>query len=284
MFVVVGAITKRAQYPFRRWLLSAIAAPTPVSALVHSSTLVTAGVYLLIRLNPGVRVEELCVLEWCSAFTAFLSGAAACYENDVKKVVALSTLSQVSIIIYCVRVGLPGFSFFHLVNHAVYKALLFMCVGVIIKEHSQDIRRLGSRLRENYSLKGYFFLCLVCLCGVPFFGGYYSKDLVLEGALISEVNFLRGVVFCVGVILSGCYRVRLIYYCFFRSSWGGFIGLKRDSKTGSNIHQFCFPLFIFCLILGSSIKWFFSDVTVVLMGNLEKGFFILCNIFHKNIY
>ena len=276
LLVVVGSITKRAQYPFSRWLLSAIAAPTPVSSLVHSSTLVTAGVYLLVRLYPGLGSIELCVLEWASAYTAFLAGAAACYENDLKKVVALSTLSQVAIIMYCVGIGLPMVSFFHLLNHAGYKALLFMCVGVVIKEYGQDIRRLGSSLRENYRLKGYFLICLVCLCGVPFFSGYYSKEMALEGALIGGVNLVRGFLFFIGVILSGCYSARLIFYCFFRSSLGGFIGIKGCSKWGCNVHFFCFPLFCLCLCLGSSIRWYFCGASVVMIRETQKVCLVLC--------
>nr|QDM58576.1 NADH dehydrogenase subunit 5 [Spondylus violaceus] len=273
--VLIGAMTKSAQYPFSSWLLSAMAAPTPVSALVHSSTLVTAGVYLLVRLFPGIGMLELCVLEWSSAFTAFLAGAAACYESDLKKVVALSTLSQVAVMMYCLSIGLPELSFFHLLNHAVYKALLFMSVGVVIKEHSQDMRRLGGSLGDNYSLKGYVFLCLVCLCGVPFFSGYYSKDLVLEGALMGGVNLVAGFMFFLGVVLSGCYSARLMYYGFFSESVSGYMGLKGDSKYGCNVHSFCFPLFTLCLGLGSGMSWYFSGSSVVLVSEFHKVFLIL---------
>jgi len=147
IMVLVGArLTKRAQVPFSAWLPAAMAAPTPVSALVHSSTLVTAGVYLLIRHRFILRkVSFLKFLLLVGAITILIAGAGAIQELDIKKVVALSTLSQLGLIIITLGIGLPLLRFFHLLAHAYFKAMLFICAGALI--HSikdyQDIRTIG---------------------------------------------------------------------------------------------------------------------------------------------
>lgn len=138
VLLLLTSITKRAQIPFASWLPSAIAAPTPVRALVHSSTLVTAGVYLLMRFN-------MASYEWMLAFgraTILIAGLCACAEIDIKKIVALSTLSQLGVMIVALATAQKDFCFFHLITHAMFKALLFMCVGVGIHTifGSQDFR------------------------------------------------------------------------------------------------------------------------------------------------
>merc|ERR1712135_249852 len=139
--ILITSITKSAQIPFSSWLPSAIAAPTPVRALVHSSTLVTAGVYLLLRFN-------LFSIEWMlllGRMTMLIAGVRACTELDIKKIVALSTLSQLGVIIVSLSLFQKNFCFFHLITHAIFKALLFMCVGVGIHTPygSQDFRRFS---------------------------------------------------------------------------------------------------------------------------------------------
>jgi NADH-ubiquinone oxidoreductase chain 5 len=144
LLVVLAAITKRAQIPFSSWLPAAMAAPTPVSALVHSSTLVTAGVYLLIRFSPAFN-DWLCVfLLLVSGLRIFIAGLGANFEYDLKRI--LSTLSQLGLMIGSVSVGLIGMAFFHLLTHALFKALLFICAGVFIHtiKNSQDIGFMGN--------------------------------------------------------------------------------------------------------------------------------------------
>jgi len=184
--VVCARITKRAQMPFSAWLPAAMAAPTPVSALVHSSTLVTAGVYLLIRFHHVYeRLVRLNVFLFViSRLTIFIAGIGACYEMDFKKVVALSTLSQLGVIIMILRLGNVYLAYFHLLTHALFKALLFMCAGKIIHigGGNQDIRLLGG-LGGLGSLTGVRFLrANLALCGFPFIAGFYSKDMILEEA------------------------------------------------------------------------------------------------------
>lgn len=134
--------------PFSAWLPAAMAAPTPVSSLVHSSTLVTAGVYLLFRFFPSLRQYpnfEVSIF-YVGVITCTIAGLSAIYENDLKKIIALSTLSQLGVMIIALGLGQPLLAFFHLVTHALFKALLFICAGTIIhrKQNNQDIRLIGN--------------------------------------------------------------------------------------------------------------------------------------------
>lgn len=147
VIIVLVSMTKRAQIPFSYWLPAAMNAPTPVSALVHSSTLVTAGVYLLIRVYFGMaEVPEVgsMVLMGVALFTINMAGFSACFEVDLKKVIALSTLSQLGVIMFSLRLGYYVLAFFHLISHAFFKALMFVRVGRVIHgfKDSQELRNI----------------------------------------------------------------------------------------------------------------------------------------------
>lgn len=193
VFIVMVAITKRAQIPFSYWLPAAISAPTPVSALVHSSTLVTAGVYFLIRVC--LRVDRMPVvgsllLLWVGLFTINIAGFRACFEVDFKKVIALSTLSQLGVIIFSLRLGYYMLAFFHLMSHAFFKALIFISVGRVI--HSlkdfQELRDIGGLWLRMPLTRGSLVLSSISLIGLPFLSGFYSKDLIVEGCLEGGLN------------------------------------------------------------------------------------------------
>nr|UKG18904.1 NADH dehydrogenase subunit 5 [Dendrolimus punctatus] len=213
--VIMAAMTKSAQIPFSSWLPAAMAAPTPVSALVHSSTLVTAGVYLLIRFNMLlVDVFFLKILLLLSGLTMFMAGVSANYEFDLKKIIALSTLSQLGLMMSILSMGFPDLAFFHLLTHAVFKALLFMCAGVIIHMMSdmQDIRFMGG---ISYYIP-MTSLCLnisnMALCGIPFLAGFYSKDMILEMISFSNLNLLIFFLYYISTGLTVFYTLRLIFY------------------------------------------------------------------------
>lgn len=213
--VLLAAITKRAQIPFSSWLPAAMAAPTPVSALVHSSTLVTAGIYLLIRFNvllAGTKLGTFLLL--FAGLTIFIAGLGANFEFDLKKIIALSTLSQLGLIIRILAIGFAKLAFFHLLTHALFKALLFMCAGAIIHNirDSQDIRFIGGLVVHIPLTASCFNLSNLALCGTPFLAGFYSKDLILEIASLSYINVFRFFLYFFSTGLTVCYSLRLVYY------------------------------------------------------------------------
>nr|YP_010274859.1 NADH dehydrogenase subunit 5 [Mooreana trichoneura]UJV31543.1 NADH dehydrogenase subunit 5 [Mooreana trichoneura] len=213
--IIMAAMTKSAQIPFSSWLPAAMAAPTPVSALVHSSTLVTAGIYLLIRFNTLLlNMFFLKLLLLLSGLTMLMAGISANYEFDLKKIIALSTLSQLGLMMSILSMGLYDLAFFHLLTHAMFKALLFMCAGVIIHmmNDNQDIRLMGG-------LSLYIPLTSLCLnisnlslCGIPFLAGFYSKDLILEMVMMSNLNIMVFYLYYFSTGLTMFYTIRLLMY------------------------------------------------------------------------
>lgn len=215
VLIILAGITKRAQIPFSAWLPAAMAAPTPVSALVHSSTLVTAGVYLLIRFN-FLFVESFIgkVLLIIGCLTIFIAGVAANLEVDFKKIIALSTLSQLGLIIRILALGFFKLAFFHLLTHALFKALLFMCAGVIIHQikNSQDIRYMGGFINFMPLVSSFFMVSNLALSGMPFLAGFYSKDLILEIVYFSNINLFIFFLFVISTGLTVMYTFRLFFY------------------------------------------------------------------------
>nr|AYW52357.1 NADH dehydrogenase subunit 5 [Erotylinae sp. 2 ACP-2013] len=214
LFIILAAITKSAQIPFSSWLPAAMAAPTPVSSLVHSSTLVTAGVYLLIRFNFLLEGYMIYVLLLLSMLTMFMSGLGANYEFDLKKVIALSTLSQLGLMMSIFCLGEFKLAFFHLLTHALFKALLFMCAGNIIHSmgNCQDIRYMGGLIYSMPLTCSLFSISNFSLCGLPFLSGFYSKDLIVEVMSMNYLNIFVYLVFYLSVGLTVAYTFRLNYY------------------------------------------------------------------------
>lgn len=222
LLIVVGAITKRAQVPFSAWLPAAMAAPTPVSALVHSSTLVTAGVYLLIRFSFLLSQDSLDLLLTLSVLTIFLSGLVASFEYDIKKIIALSTLRQLGVIMFSISLGLFEIAFFHLIIHALFKALLFLCAGVVIHRSggSQDLRSLGSLINDHPLVGVTLNLANLSLCGVPFMSGFYSKDIVVEFAVQGNWNLFVVIILYLSLGLTVFYSLRLSFFTIVNTMMG----------------------------------------------------------------
>ncbi len=209
ILIMLGSITKRAQIPFSSWLPRAIAAPTPISALVHSRTLVTAGVFLLIRFRSLLDYSFLLRI---GSITALLAGLAGIVEHDLKKIIALSTLSQLGVIFIRLGLNLPNVAFFHLLTHAFFKRIIFICAGDIISRHqgNQDIRLYGNFFLIN-SLTSIFMLRgSLALIGLPFIAGFYSKDAILENFIIGNLNSFLCMLGWAGIVTTTVYRVRLI--------------------------------------------------------------------------
>nr|AOR87183.1 NADH dehydrogenase subunit 5 [Xystodesmus sp. YD-2016] len=215
-FVVLAGFTKSAQIPFSAWLPAAMAAPTPVSALVHSSTLVTAGVYLFIRFYgviSGVWWLGLVIL-YGGVITLFMAGLSALFEQDMKKIIALSTLSQLGVMMVSVGVGNVDLAFFHLICHAIFKALLFLCGGKMIHSFGgyQDVRFMGGIVMGLPVSCVSLNVANFSLCGFPFMAGFYSKDLILEGVGFWGLNLLCVLMLMVGVMFTCMYTASFCWY------------------------------------------------------------------------
>nr|QDI93746.1 NADH dehydrogenase subunit 5 [Insulaphylus sp. ph34] len=220
LLIVLAAFTKSAQIPFSSWLPAAMAAPTPVSALVHSSTLVTAGVYLLIRFSPLLSLYDCTFLVIISMMTMFMSGLGANFEFDLKKIIALSTLSQLGLMMGILFIGFPNLAFFHLLTHAFFKALLFLCAGLIIHSmnNSQDIRDMGFVISMLPYTSSCFIISSFSLAGIPFLSGFYSKDMIIEFLFMGGYNFMYYFIFLVSVIFTMSYSFRLFNYLMLMGS------------------------------------------------------------------
>nr|YP_010946668.1 NADH dehydrogenase subunit 5 [Margattea angusta]WGO57386.1 NADH dehydrogenase subunit 5 [Margattea angusta] len=262
--IVLAAMTKSAQIPFSSWLPAAMAAPTPVSALVHSSTLVTAGVYLLIRF--GVVFGEFLngILLIIGVLTMFMAGLGANYEFDLKKIIALSTLSQLGLMMGILSLGYYKLAFFHLLMHALFKALLFMCAGVVIHfmNDSQDIRCMGNLSSQMPFTSSCLMVSNFSLCGMPFLTGFYSKDLILEMTSMCYLNVFIFFLFYFSTGLTVCYSVRLFYYILYGDmNMMSFYYMDEDNKkmlVGMSL------LLIMVIFSGSLMSWFFFPTPIVI--------------------
>lgn len=232
--IIVAAITKRAQVPFSAWLPAAIAAPTPVSALVHSSTLVTAGVFLLFRFRPTLLKTQTFnyVLLIVSSTTMFIAGIIAISEIDMKKIIALSTLRQLGVMIFSLAIGLPQLAFFHLITHALFKACLFICAGNLIhtNHHSQDLRLIGNSGLQMPATTSCIMVSNIALCAMPFIAGFFSKDAIIEISLSINTNVLIFFILSLATALTALYSIRLTDFVFLDHSRYQTINLNRNTE------------------------------------------------------
>nr|YP_004934924.1 NADH dehydrogenase subunit 5 [Pedipes pedipes]AEQ93857.1 NADH dehydrogenase subunit 5 [Pedipes pedipes] len=231
----VAAMTKSAQYPFSSWLPAAMAAPTPVSALVHSSTLVTAGIFLMIRLSNGVGFFHYTssLLMMAGSITCLLGGWAASYENDIKKIIALSTLSQLGVMVYCLGLNLPMLALFHLYTHALFKALLFLSAGSLLMSTYgvQDVRSMAGVGLKMPSSVVLFIVSSLCLVGAPFTSAFYSKHVILEKMFENGTNCLSVMVMLLATFMTAFYVTRTMKAMVSENSKMVFVSVVRDMKV-----------------------------------------------------
>nr|QWY23087.1 NADH dehydrogenase subunit 5 [Koreocerus koreanus] len=253
LLVVVSCFTKSAQIPFSCWLPAAMAAPTPVSALVHSSTLVTAGVYLLIRFYNYFSFNIYVV--FISLITMMMSSICALFEYDLKKIIALSTLSQLGLMMSSLFLGLIELSYFHLITHAMFKSLLFLCSGIFIyyMSDNQDIRLLGSVCINLPFTTSCFNISSLSLCGIPFLSGFYSKDLIIESSMFNNLNMFIFVIFYISLGLTSGYSLRLFYYTMICDSSFNPLFLFKDNFDYMKFSIFL--LTVFSVMIGCLIIW-----------------------------
>jgi NADH-ubiquinone oxidoreductase chain 5 len=218
LFLILTFMTKSAIYPFSPWLPLAIAAPTPISALVHSSTLVTAGLYLIMRFSYLLysSYDLMKLLLILSLFTSFYAGMNSIFEKDLKKLIALSTLRHLGFIGMAFSVGLLKLAFFHILTHALFKSLLFITMGDIMinLNHSQDIRYLSSGILYTPISAMIMYVSILNLLGLPNLSGYFSKDLVLEIINYSNNSIVVILVLFLNVFFTHYYTYQLFHFSF----------------------------------------------------------------------
>ncbi len=219
LLLFIGAMGKSAQVPLHTWLPDAMEGPTPVSALIHAATMVTAGVFMVVRCSPlfNASPDALAVITVIGAFTAFFAATIGLVQNDIKRVIAYSTCSQLGYMFFACGVGAYSAAMFHLMTHAFFKALLFLGAGSVIHGMSgeQDMRNMGGIWRKLPFTYAYMWIGSLALAGIPFFAGYYSKDIILESAFMA--SDLGRVAFWVGIAaacMTAFYSWRLLFMTF----------------------------------------------------------------------
>lgn len=290
ILLIFGAFTKSAQVPFSRWLPAAMAAPTPVSSLVHSRTLVTAGIFLLLRFKRFF-LEMTTLPLFFGCLTICIAGMVGLMEADFKKIVALSTLSQLGLIIASFGLGAFSFTLFHLITHAFFKALLFLSTGITIHaaKDYQDLRAISLPSQRTPRTISIILVANVRLIGFPFLAGFYSKDLILEFMLSQRVNPIIIFLFFWGTALTVLYSIRFLYYSrnSFRKSSVCFTHSERDLIAFSSYDK----LFGLAVFRGATLNWVFLPFAPSLFLTTEAKNFtfllilrrLICSLFYRNM-
>jgi len=271
IFLFIGAMGKSAQLFLHTWLPDAMEGPTPVSALIHAATMVTAGVFLVVRCSPLFEYSEVSkdLIILIGASTAFFAATIALVQNDIKKIIAYSTCSQLGYMFFAAGVGAYHIAIFHLFTHAFFKALLFLCAGSVIHSLSeeQDINKMGGIYKKIPFTYIFMIIGTLAITGFPFLSGFYSKDAILEAAYFST-SYMGGYATAIGVvtaILTSIYSWRLIYKTFHGEYRG-------QNDQFDKIHEsplvITIPLFL--LTIGAALSgYFFKDLFI---GNDYQNF------------
>jgi NADH-quinone oxidoreductase subunit L len=293
ILLFIGAMGKSAQAPLHVWLPDSMEGPTPISALIHAATMVTAGIFMVARMSPLFELSEtaLAVVLVIGAMTAFFMGLLGIVQNDIKRVVAYSTLSQLGYMTVALGVSAYGAAIFHLMTHAFFKALLFLAAGsvIIAMHHEQDIRKMGG-LRKYMPITYWTALIgSLALIGFPGTSGFFSKDALIEAVKYSHwqgqgaVYWIAYLSVVLGVFVTALYTFRMFFLVFHGPE-------RMDSKTRSHLHEppwvVTGPLFILAFF-SAVIGWgtigpvlfggFFADAIVVteahdVLARLGEGF------------
>ena len=256
----IGAVAKSAQIGLHTWLLSAMEGPTPVSALLHAATMVTAGIFLIIRSNPiliyAPTTSILIII--CGALTAFFAATCGLVQHDIKKIIAFSTCSQLGYIFYACGLGNYTASLYHLTNHAFFKALLFLCAGAVIHvlQGEQDLRRMGGLVQIMPVTYIAILIASLSLLGFPFLSGFYSKDILIE---LAWAHYTIPGIFAfwlatMSAFLTAFYSTRLLFFVFLTKPNGYKILYKQVHEVDEVILWAFRPLIIGSIFCGYTIK------------------------------
>ncbi len=281
ILLFIGAMGKSAQIGLHTWLPDAMEGPTPVSALIHAATMVTAGVFLVIKCSPLFEYvpNVLAFITFIGALTAFFSATTGLVQSDIKKVIAYSTCSQLGYMFFICGLSGYHFSLLHLINHAFFKALLFLSAGAIIHSMSneQDMRRFGGLINLLPFTYIMLFIGSLSLMGFPFLTGYYSKDLILEFAftrytLTSTIAYWLGVL---TAMFTSFYSFRVLYLTFL-SKPNGFKSVMEKVHELPNRMAFALIVLSFgSIFLGFFLKDLFLNTSGINYIFWEKSIFIL---------
>ena len=264
VFLFIGAMGKSAQLFLHTWLPDAMEGPTPVSALIHAATMVTAGVFLVVRCSPIYEYSAISqsLIITIGASTAFFAATIGLVQNDIKKIIAYSTCSQLGYMFFAAGIGAYHIAIFHLFTHAFFKALLFLCAGSVIHSlhEEQDIRKMGGIYKKIPYTYAFMVIGTLAITGFPFLSGFYSKDAILEAAFFSS-NSMGSYATIIGVItaiLTSIYSWRLIYKTFHGN-------YRNENYAFEKVHES--PLVIlaplFLLTLGAVFAGFlFKDIFI----------------------
>ena len=257
LLIFAGAVGKSGQVPLHVWLPDAMEGPTPVSALIHAATMVAAGVFLIARVYPlmhagaiaGGTTTALIVVTWVGAITAFFAATLAIAQNDIKRILAYSTVSQLGYMMAGLGIGGVALGMFHLITHAFFKSLLFLGAGSVIHgcHEEQDVRHMGGLRKAMPITFGIYAIATLALCGVPlFFSGFWSKDAIIDASQKWNPSVVPYYLMLFGAVLTAFYMTRQVSYVFF----GKWRGHKPAHESGKIMLVPMAILAFFCVALG----------------------------------
>ena len=265
VFLVLGVIGKSAQIFLESWLASAMEGPTPVSSLLHASTMIVSGVFLLQRFQILIftSMSSIIFITFVGGLTCFFAGTIGLVSMDLKRIIAYSTCSQMGYLVFCVGIGNTNISLFHLFNHAFFKCLLFVAAGTIIHSlyNNQDIRLMGGLLKSYPFIYLLILIASLSLMGLPFFSGYYSKEKILEYSfyIFNNQNLFSFWFGSMTAFLTSIYSMRLLFYVFLNQP----NSLKINYQlVTTNVASYLNIVF-FILGFGSVFTGFFFEETII---------------------